>query len=73
MKVSISWEKWKLKSAKQKLSEDRVKAVKEYLLKKGIEPDRLSTAAYESSRPKTSNISPVGQAVNRRIEFRPVP
>ncbi len=56
----------------QKLSENRAKAVMEHLVKKGIQPERLSSAGYGFSRPIASNDTPEGRARNRRVELTPV-
>jgi outer membrane protein OmpA-like peptidoglycan-associated protein len=54
----------------QLLSERRARAVLEYILSKpGISKERLSSAGYGSSRPVTSNETPEGRALNRRVEF----
>jgi outer membrane protein OmpA-like peptidoglycan-associated protein len=57
----------------QKLSEERAKAVKRYLVTKGIESDRLSTVGYGFSRPRASNEAPAGRALNRRVKLEPLP
>ncbi|MBW1782879.1 MAG: OmpA family protein [Deltaproteobacteria bacterium] len=56
----------------QKLSEERARAVKDYLIKKGIQKDRLSTVGYASSRPKASNKTTAGRALNRRVKLEPL-
>ncbi|MCK4728995.1 MAG: OmpA family protein [Desulfobacterales bacterium] len=56
----------------QKLSENRAKAVMEHLVKKGIQPERLSSAGYAFSRPIASNDTQEGRARNRRVELTPV-
>lgn len=53
----------------QKLSERRANAVRDYLIQKGIEPDRLSAVGYGESRPIADNESVRGRARNRRTEF----
>lgn len=52
-----------------KLSQERVAAVKEYLLSKGVEAKRLTTKAYGETRPLGSNKTEEGRAKNRRVEF----
>ena len=52
-----------------KLSQDRADAVRDYLIKKGIEPHRLKAIGYGESRPIDDNSTPEGRAVNRRVEF----
>lgn len=56
----------------QKLSERRANSVKEYFVKKGIEPARLSTAGYGFTRPVAGNETPEGRALNRRVELKPI-
>ena len=53
----------------QSLSERRAKAVMEYLIQKGVPANRLAFKGYGFSRPKASNDSEVGKAINRRVEF----
>ncbi|MFO7601523.1 MAG: OmpA family protein [Candidatus Desulfacyla sp.] len=57
----------------RKLSEERAKAVQGYLVKKGIQRDRLSTAEYGCSMPKASNETAEGRALNRRVKLEPLP
>ncbi len=51
------------------LSQDRADTVREYLIGKGIEPDRVASKGYGESRPVATNDTPEGQAANRRVEF----
>lgn len=53
----------------QKLSEDRVTAIKNYLINKGITPNRLTGKGYGSSRPIASNDKEETRRLNRRVEF----
>lgn len=53
-----------------KLSDDRAKAVVDYLLKKKVEVSRLSWKGYGESKPLAPNDSEANRAVNRRVEFR---
>jgi len=55
--------------ANQKLSQDRVDAVKEYVVSKGISSDRVTTKAFGSKKPKYKNDSAAGRAKNRRVEI----
>lgn len=57
----------------QTLSEKRAKACYDYLIQKGISPDRLSHAGYGDSRPVSSNDTEKGRALNRRVEFNLIP
>jgi OOP family OmpA-OmpF porin len=52
------------------LSERRANAVKQYLLRKGVEGDRITTVGYGYSRPIGSNSTSAGRAQNRRAELR---
>ena len=53
----------------QKLSEDRARAVMEFLVKQGIAPDRLSSIGYGSTRPLVDKKSEYALLLNRRVEF----
>ena len=55
--------------ANRLLSEQRAKAVVEYLISKGIVADRLTPKGYGASRPITENSTDEGRQQNRRIEF----
>jgi len=52
------------------LSENRAKAVVNYLIKEGISPDRLSSAGFGATNPIDSNQTEEGRAKNRRTEFK---
>lgn len=56
----------------QTLSENRAKAVMEYLVNKGISPSRLTTVGYGLSRPVAPNTTPAGMAKNRRAELKQI-
>lgn len=51
------------------LSKDRAKAVKDYLVKKGISANRLSTAGFGSSKPIVPNTTNENKLKNRRVVF----
>lgn len=51
------------------LSEARAKAVKAYLVEKGIESARLETKGYGPDKPLAENKTDAGRRKNRRIEF----
>lgn len=53
----------------QQLSERRANAVRDYLIRKGIEPDRLVAVGFGESRPVADNNTVQGRARNRRTEF----
>jgi outer membrane protein OmpA-like peptidoglycan-associated protein len=52
-----------------KLSEDRVRVVKEYITGKGIAPERVQTKAWGPSKPIANNESEDRRKLNRRVEF----
>jgi len=54
----------------QELSERRARAVVDYLMRKGIQSQRLSSRGYGYDRPIASNADALGRAKNRRVEFR---
>ena len=53
----------------QILSEKRARAVKKYLVEKGIEAERISAVGYGSPQNTASNKTAAGRALNRRIDF----
>jgi OOP family OmpA-OmpF porin len=57
----------------QTLSENRANSVKDYLVSKGVAPDRLTTVGFGESRPIASNGTDAGRAKNRRDEIIPAP
>lgn len=52
-----------------KLSRDRVYAVKDYLVRKGIEEKRITGRGYGGTRPIADNEAEETRAMNRRVEF----
>jgi len=49
------------------LSKARAKAVKDYLIKKGVPADHLSSEGYGETRPVADNSTSAGRAKNRRV------
>lgn len=56
-------------AANQTLSEQRAKAVQDYLIAKNIDPARLKFHGYGETKPIESNDTAEGKAKNRRTEF----
>jgi OmpA-OmpF porin, OOP family len=52
-----------------KLSQQRADAVKEELIKLGIDASRLTAKGYGETKPISDNTLPEGKANNRRVEF----
>ncbi len=53
----------------QTLSENRARAVLDYLVNRGIDGGRLEWAGFGETRPVASNDTEGGKALNRRVEF----
>jgi outer membrane protein OmpA-like peptidoglycan-associated protein len=54
----------------QRLSENRAKAVVDYLVSKGVDGKRLQYKGYGKSMPLETNDTEEGRAKNRRVEFK---
>ncbi len=52
-----------------RLSLQRAESVKNYLVKKGIDPDRIQTIGYGERKPISSNRTRFGRQLNRRTEI----
>ncbi len=57
-------------ASNQKLSERRANAVRDWLIREGISPDRITAVGYGESQPTATNDTPEGRQKNRRIEFK---
>jgi outer membrane protein OmpA-like peptidoglycan-associated protein len=57
-------------SINKKISEERAKAVVDYLLAKGVEAARLTYKGYAYLQPVASNDTEEGRQRNRRVEFK---
>lgn len=53
-----------------KLSESRAAAVKAYLVKKGVDESRLTSAGYGETQPVADNKTAAGRQKNRRVEMK---
>jgi len=71
MKVVIQGHTCSLGSASynQQLSESRAKAVMDYFIAQGIDPDRLEAEGRGEADPIASNATEAGRAQNRRVEL----
>jgi outer membrane protein OmpA-like peptidoglycan-associated protein len=50
-------------------SQARAEAVRQYLIQRGVAPERLQAKGYGQERPIDSNGTSIGRENNRRIEF----
>lgn len=57
------------KEKNQKLSEDRARAVADYLIAQGIDRARIESAGFGDTRPVAPNLTARGRELNRRSEF----
>jgi outer membrane protein OmpA-like peptidoglycan-associated protein len=55
-----------------KLSQDRSNAVRDYLVRKGIEANRIVPKGYGDTQPIASNDTDAGKQKNRRTEVRTI-
>ncbi|HUX58060.1 MAG TPA: OmpA family protein [Bacteroidales bacterium] len=72
MKIEISGhtDKTGSETINFKLSENRAKAVVDYLVQMGIERSRIEFRGYGSLQPIADNATSQGRAENRRVEFK---
>ncbi|RYE93395.1 MAG: DUF4398 domain-containing protein [Myxococcales bacterium] len=56
-------------ASNMKLSEDRAKSVRDYLVTRGIASDRITSVGKGETTPVADNKSPEGRANNRRVEI----
>ena len=59
----------RMKYAKD-LSKERAEAVVEYLVKKGIEKDRLNPVGYGNTKPLISSTNKIANRINQRVEIK---
>ena len=55
--------------ANRELSERRADAVKSWLVKAGVERERLLAKGFGMDQPLVPNVTPQNRAKNRRVEF----
>lgn len=56
--------------ANRRLSGERVNVIRNYLINKGIEKDRVKTKAFGGSQPLSKEDTPEARQLNRRVEIR---
>ncbi|MGM0595870.1 MAG: OmpA family protein [Myxococcota bacterium] len=56
-------------SYNRRLSRRRARAVRKYLIKKGVDPSRMKSVGRGESKPIASNKTKAGKSKNRRVEF----
>lgn len=54
------------------LSQRRADSVRDFLISRGVDPDRLRTRGFGETQPIANNATPSGRATNRRVELRVV-
>ena len=54
----------------QTLSENRANSVRSYLIEQGLASSRISAYGYGETRPKSTNSTPEGRQLNRRVEIK---
>jgi outer membrane protein OmpA-like peptidoglycan-associated protein len=59
--------------ANLKLSQRRAEAVRDFLIKRGVAPQRLEAKGFGQERPIAPNTTAKGRAANRRVEFLTTP
>jgi outer membrane protein OmpA-like peptidoglycan-associated protein len=57
----------------QTLSENRARAVADYLVSRGVSSQRVRSQGYGESQPVASNNTEEGRSANRRVEIKIVP
>ena len=53
-----------------KLSDERARSVREYILSKGIDPKRIVSQGYGETKPVVPNDTDENRQLNRRVEFK---
>ena len=58
------------KASNKALSQSRATTIKNYLISKGIDSQRLKAVGYGEKRPLVKNNSAKNRQINRRVEFK---
>ena len=53
----------------QELSQERAEAVRDFLIRKGVDPDRLQAVGFGNTRPLETHRNAEARAKNRRVDF----
>ncbi len=53
-----------------KLSDERARSVREYILSKGVDPKRIISQGYGETKPVVPNDNDENRQLNRRVEFK---
>lgn len=57
------------KATNRRLSDARAKAVRDYLISKGVDSGRITAQGYGPDKPMADNATVAGRAANRRVEL----
>ncbi|MFZ4735196.1 MAG: OmpA family protein, partial [Bradymonadia bacterium] len=57
----------------REVSKKRAEAVRDYLVKRGIDPARITLESFGDERPIGKNETEAGRSVNRRVDFLVLP
>ena len=57
------------RAVNMRLSQERADAVREYLISRGVAPDRLVARGYGPDQPAADNATLEGRSLNRRVEL----
>jgi outer membrane protein OmpA-like peptidoglycan-associated protein len=68
LKVDVYWDNSAGPKAKS-MTDAQAKAIKDYLVKKGVSEGRIDAAGHGADNPLVPNIGPVNKGKNRRVEL----
>jgi OmpA-OmpF porin, OOP family len=69
IEMSAHTDSWGSDQYNFKLSDNRARSVMEYILSKGIAPNRIRSQGYGETKPVVPNTSDENRQLNRRVEF----